>query len=283
MEAARLRTRSTQSRLSRAQLGLLGALLALALVAWLVTDDRMGGMDSTPGMALGGLGFYLTVWVVMMAAMMFPSVAPTVLMYDRLRDGHRTRGRGAPADATGLFVVGYLLVWTGAGLAAYGLFELVHAIDPAFLAWDEAGRYVTGGVIVAAAVYQMTPLKRACLVKCRSPMMFLAERWRHGRAGALELGTRHGAWCLGCCWALMAALFAVGVMSLGWMALIAAFIAGEKLLPWPVAARRTVAVLLLFLGLGVAVVPAEVPGFAEPGHGMHDNGGGRDNGMQMMR
>ena len=253
---------------------LLGLLLALAAVAWLVTNDRMGGMASMPGMSLGGLGFYVTVWVVMMAAMMFPAVAPTVLMYDRLREGHRARGRGAAADATGLFVVGYLFVWTLAGLAAYGLIELVRAIDPAFLAWDEAGRYVTGGVIVAAAAYQLTPLKEACLVKCRSPMMFLAERWRHGRAGGLELGSRHGAWCLGCCWALMAALFAVGVMSLGWMALIAAFIAGEKLLPWPAAARRTVAVLLLALGLGVAFAPADVPGLAEPEPGMHEMHGG---------
>jgi predicted metal-binding membrane protein len=262
---------------------LLGALLALALVAWLITDERMGSMDSTPGMALGGLGFYLTVWVVMMAAMMFPSVAPTVLMYDRLRDGHLARGRGAPVDATGLFVAGYLLIWTAAGLAAYGLFEVARAIDPGFLGWDEQGRYVAAGVILAAAVYQVTPLKQACLVKCRSPMMFLAERWRHGRVGALELGTRHGAWCLGCCWALMAALFAVGVMSLGWMALIAAFIAGEKLLPWPVAARRVVALLLLLLGLGVGFVPAEVPGFTEPDSGMHDRGSGHGNGMQMMR
>jgi predicted metal-binding membrane protein len=283
LEAARLSPRSAAPRLERAQLGLLGVLLALAVVAWLVTDERMGGMDSTPGMALGNLGFYLTVWVVMMAAMMFPSVAPTVLMYDRLREGHRARGGGAAADATVLFVAGYLLVWTAAGLAAYGLFELGRAIDPAFLAWDNAGRYVTGGVIVAAAVYQLTPLKQACLVKCRSPMMFLAERWRHGRAGALELGTRHGAWCLGCCWALMAALFAVGVMSLGWMALIAAFIAGEKLLPWPTVARRTVAVLLLLLGLGIAIVPAAVPGFAEPGHGMHHGASGQGDGMQMMR
>ena len=282
MEAARLSGRSAASRLERAQLLLLGALLALAVVAWLVTNDRMGGMASMPGMALGGLGFYLTVWVVMMAAMMFPSVAPTVLMYDRLRAGHRARGKGAAADATALFVAGYLCVWTAAGLAAYGLFELVRAIDPAFLAWDEAGRYVTGGVIVAAAVYQLTPLKEACLVKCRSPMMFLAERWRHGRAGALELGVRHGAWCLGCCWALMAALFAVGVMSLGWMALIAAFIAGEKLLPWPAAARRTVAVLLLALGLGVAFIPADVPGLAEPDGGMPATDSGHGVGMQMV-
>ena len=283
MEAARVSGRATSSRLDWAQIGLLGALLALALLAWFVTDNRMGEMDSTPGMALGSLGFYLTVWVVMMAAMMFPSVAPTVLMYDRLREGHRARGRGAAADATALFVAGYLLVWTLAGLGAYAVFELVRAIDPPFLAWDEAGRYVTAGVIVAAAIYQVTPLKQACLVKCRSPMMFLAERWRHGRAGGLELGARHGAWCLGCCWALMAALFAVGVMSLGSMALIAAFIAAEKLLPWPVAARRTVAVLLLLLGLGIAIAPADVPGFAEPGMSMPDSGGGQGDGMQMMR
>jgi predicted metal-binding membrane protein len=280
LEAARFSAREASSRLERAQFALLGALLVLAGVAWVVTNDRMGAMESMPGMDLGSLGFYVTVWVVMMAAMMFPSVAPTVLMYDRLREGHRARGKGAAADATALFVAGYLCVWTAAGLATYGLFELVRSIDPAFLAWDEAGRYLTGGVIAAAAVYQMTPLKQACLVKCRSPMMFLAERWRHGRMGALELGLRHGAWCLGCCWALMAALFAVGLMSLGWMALIAAFIAGEKLLPWPAAARRTVAVLLLALGLGVAFVPADVPGFDEPAGGMHGGGGA---GMQMMR
>ena len=282
LETARLSAGSAASRLERAQLALLGVLLGLAVVAWLVTNDRMGGMASMPGMALGSLGFYVTVWVVMMAAMMFPSVAPTVLMYDRLRVGHRARGKGAAADATALFVTGYIFVWTAAGLAAYGLFELVRAIDPAFLAWDDAGRYLTGGVIVAAAVYQLTPLKQACLVKCRSPMMFLAERWRHGRTGALELGLRHGAWCLGCCWALMAALFAVGVMSLGWMALIAAFIAGEKLLPWPAAARRSVAVVLLTLGLGVAFVPADVPWFTEPDGGMHHAGGGHGDGMQMM-
>src|SRR5215207_508282 len=270
-------------RLERHQLALVAALLGLAIAAWVVTDDRMAGMSSAPGMSLGGLGFYVTVWVAMMAAMMFPSVAPTVLMYDRLRAGHRMRGKGAAPDATALFVAGYLCVWTGAGLAAYGLFELVRALDPPFLAWDEAGRYLTGGVIVAAAAYQLTPLKRACLVKCRSPMMFLAERWRHGRRGGLELGLRHGAWCLGCCWALMAALFAVGVMSLGWMAVIAAFIAGEKLLPWPRATRHAVALALVVLGLAVALVPGDVPGFATPGGAMHDSGGPNGSDMQPMR
>jgi predicted metal-binding membrane protein len=274
MEAARGSARAEAARLDRGRLVLLGALLALAVVSWLVTNDRMGGMESTPGMALGALGFFVTVWVVMMAAMMFPTVAPTVLTYDRLREGHR-----AAPDATALFVAGYLVLWTAAGLAAYSLFELVRAIDPAFLAWDEAGRYVTGGVIVAAAVYQVTGLKGTCLVKCRSPLILLANRWRDGRPGALAMGIRYGAWCLGCCWALMAALFAVGVMSVGWMALIAAFIAAERLLPWPTAARRAVALSLLALGLGVAFFPADVPGFAEPDGGMHDRGRGES--MQM--
>jgi predicted metal-binding membrane protein len=265
VEAAPAGQRTSELKLERAQLALLGILIVLAALAWAITDDRMGGMESMPGMDLGSLGFYVTVWVVMMAAMMFPSVAPTVMIYDRLRAGHRGRGRGAGAEATALFVAGYLSVWTAAGFAAYGLIEAVAALDPSFLAWDDAGRFVAGGVIVAAAVYQLTPLKEACLVKCRGPLMFLAERWKHGRAGALELGARHGAWCLGCCWALMAALFAVGVMSLGWMALIASFIAGEKLLPWPRAARRAVALLLLVLGLGVALAPSDVPGLTEPG------------------
>jgi predicted metal-binding membrane protein len=280
VEAARLGGRLRPARLERARLALLGALLAAAALAWFATGDRMGSMEAMPGMDLGGLGFYTTVWVVMMAAMMFPSVAPTVLMYDRLRDGHRRRGAGAAGDATVIFVAGYLLVWTAAGLAAYGLFELGRSVGPAFLAWDEAGRYIAGGVIVAAAAYQVTPLKQACLVKCRSPMMFLAERWRDGRTGAIELGVRHGTWCLGCCWALMAALFSLGAMSLGWMALVAAFIAAEKLLPWAAVARRGVAVLLLALGLGVALFPAEVPGFAEPGESHHDRGGEH---MRMMR
>jgi predicted metal-binding membrane protein len=248
------------------QLALLGGLLALAVVAWLVTRYRMGSMEAMPGMALGDLGFYVTVWVVMMAAMMIPSVAPTVLVYDRLRGASLARGDGAPIDATAVFLCGYLLVWTAAGLVAYALVELIRSLDPPFLAWDGAGRYVTAGVIVVATAYQLTSAKAACLAACRNPMV-LAESWRQGRAGAAELGIRYGAWCLGCCWALMAALFAMGVMSLGWMALIAAFIGAERLLAWPRAARRAVALSLLVLGLGVAFFPADVPGLAEPDGG----------------
>jgi predicted metal-binding membrane protein len=132
------------------------------------------------------------------------------------------------------------------------------------LRWDRDGNYVAGGVIVLAAAYQLTPAKDACLRRCRDPFTFLAEEWRDGRPGALKMGGLHGAWCAGCCWALMAALFALGVMSVGWMVFLAAIIAVEKLVPWRRIATHVVAVTLVTLGLGVALVPGRVPGLTLP-------------------
>jgi predicted metal-binding membrane protein len=246
------------------QFGLIAALLILAAIAWAVTDDRMNGMDAGPGTDLGGLGWFAGVWVVMMAAMMFPSIAPMVLMYARAQEGKRERGQDAPAGATAMFVAGYLVSWAAAGAFGYAIFQLVDSFDIAFLAWDEAGQHVAGGVILAAAIYQLTPLKDVCLRKCRNPLMFILNSWRPGRIGALRMGVEHGGWCVGCCWALMAALFALGVMSIGWMALIAAFIATEKLLPWKAVANRGIAVLLAVLGLAVAFAPEDVPGLVLP-------------------
>jgi predicted metal-binding membrane protein len=120
-------------------------------------------------------------------------------------------------------------------------------------------------VIAAAAVYQLTPLKDACLRRCRGPLDFVTERWREGSGGALLMGVEHGAWCVGCCWALMAALFALGVMSLAWMAAVAAFIALEKLLPWKAVANRGVAAVLLGLALAVLLAPGQLPGLTVPG------------------
>jgi predicted metal-binding membrane protein len=246
------------------QLGLIGLLFAIAAVAWLVTDGQMSGMDAGPGTDPGTLGFFLGAWVVMMAAMMFPSIAPMVVMHVRILEGRKARGQSAPVGATALFVAGYLVAWTAAGLVGYGVYELGAAITGDLFAWDNAGPYLAGGIIVAAAVYQLTPLKDTCLRHCRSPFMFLIERWQPGRPGALRLGIEHGGWCVGCCWALMAALFALGVMSIGWMAFIAALIALEKLLPWRVLANRGIALLLLILGLAVAITPASVPGLTVP-------------------
>jgi len=123
---------------------------------------------------------------------------------------------------------------------------------------------VAGAVIFAAAIYQLTPLKDVCLSKCRSPFAFLLTAWKPGRIGALRMGIEHGGWCVGCCWALMAALLALGVMSVGWMAFVAALIALEKLLPWKGVANRSIAILLAVLGLAVAVTPEHVPGLTVP-------------------
>jgi predicted metal-binding membrane protein len=261
MEAARFPT----IHVDRRQLGLIGLLLGLALFGWFLTDDRMAGMDAGPGTELGSLGFYVTAWVVMMAAMMFPSMAPMVLTYDRIQRRRRALGRdGAGPGCTTLFVSGYLLAWTAYGLAAYALFKLFRSLSPEALSWDKGGPYVAGGVILAAAVYQLTPAKDVCLRHCRSPLDFIVGHFREGYGGALRVGFGHGAWCVGCCWALMAALFAVGVMSIGWMVFVAALIATEKLLPWKVLANRGVALLLVILGLAVALVPDRVPGLTMP-------------------
>jgi predicted metal-binding membrane protein len=246
------------------QLGLIGLLVILAAVAWALTDDRMSGMDAGPGTDTGTLGFFIGVWVVMMAAMMFPSIAPMVLMHVRMQEGKRERGQPVVVGATTLFVGGYLVAWSGAGLLGYALFQLGDAISGDLFSWDSGGPYLAGGVIVAASIYQLTPLKNACLRKCRNPFMFLMTRWQPGRLGALRMGIEHGGWCVGCCWMLMAALFALGVMSIGWMAFIAALIATEKLLPWQALANRGIAVLLLALGLAVAFTPGDVPGLTLP-------------------
>jgi predicted metal-binding membrane protein len=246
------------------QLGLIFALLLLAAIAWAVTGDRMDGMDAGPATDPGTLGFWVTTWVVMMAAMMFPSIAPMVVMHARIEQGKRSEGQPVEAGTTALFVCGYLLIWTAAGLVGYAIIEIGQSLSLDFLAWDRAGPYVAGGVIAAAAIYQLTPLKDVCLRHCRSPMAFLITQWRAGRVGALQMGIEHGGWCVGCCWGLMAALFALGVMSVGWMAFVAALIAIEKLLPGKRVANRGITVLLLVLGLAVAFAPEDVPGLTEP-------------------
>jgi predicted metal-binding membrane protein len=134
-------------------------------------------------------------------------------------------------------------------------------------AWNHGGRWLAGGTLVAAAVYELTPLKEVCLTKCRSPLGFLLGSWRDGLPGALEMGARHGAWCVGCCWALMASLFALGVMSLAWMAFVAGLIAAEKTLPWGRAVTYTTAAILLVLGIVLLAAPDAIPGLTIPGGG----------------
>ncbi len=233
------------------------ALLALAALAWWATSRRMSGMDAGPGTPLGGFGWFAVSWAVMMAAMMLPSFAPTTAAYSAMA---RARDPVRPL----LFAAGYLLVWGVAGLAAYGLFEAGKSLVGGALAWEDAGRWVSAGVLVLAVVYQWSPLKRASLTACRGPVAALGRSWHDGRFGALRLGVRSGGWCLACSWAVMAALFALGVMSLTWMAVVAALVALEKMAPWRRAAVTATAIVLAGLAIALLLAPHDVPGLVVP-------------------
>jgi predicted metal-binding membrane protein len=263
----------------------LAALLALAAAAWLATDLRMAGMDAGPGTNPGALGFFLSTWVVMMAAMMLPALTPMVLAYRAVQHERHRHSASANAGDTALLLAGYLAVWAAAGLLGYALLEAGRSLDGGLFAWDRAGRFTAAGVLVAAALYQLTPSKNACLSRCRSRRAFLLEGWRDGRDGALRIGMEHGAWCLGCCWALMAALFALGAMSVAWMALISVLIAAERLLPWRALATSSVASLLIVVAIGVAAAPARVPMLTIPhsGAAMQAMGASPARHMQMLK
>jgi predicted metal-binding membrane protein len=242
---------------ARVRLGLVGLLLGLAGIGWWWTTDQMQGMDNGPWTGLGTLGWFLGLWVVMMAAMMFPSIAPTIALYSRM-----TRRRSPLSPL--LFAAGYLLTWAGAGLLAF-LIGLAAARSPGdVFAWRHAGRWLAGGTIVIAAGYELSPLKDICLGKCRSPLGFLLGSWRDGWSGALRMGTKNGAWCVACCWGLMASLFALGVMSVAWMAIVAALIAIEKTLRWRRLATYATAALLLTLGVLLLTAPDSIPGLTTP-------------------
>jgi len=238
-------------------------ILVVALVSWLITFDRMRGMDAGPGTDLGGLGWFLGIWVTMMAAMMLPSVAPMVLAFARVTEQRASKEQAAFVP-TWVFVAGYLAAWTAYGLGAYGVFRLVDAIDGGVLDWDRAGPYVAGGAIIAAGLYQLTPIKDVCLRHCRTPLHFLFHGWHEGRFGALRMGAEHGLYCVGCCWGLMVVLFSLGVMSLFWMAAIAGVIFAEKVFPYGMRLTKVLAVAFVVLGIWIAASPDSVPGLTDP-------------------
>lgn len=220
------------------------ALLALSVLSWLwlISLGRgMSGQDmaSMPGMAMpmpmaspwtaATVGLTFAMWWVMMLGMMLPSAAPMILMFATVNRNKRASGQDfVPVS---VFTLGYLIVWgffsAGATVAQWGLDQL------AMLSTSLAtiSPMVSGGLLIAAGIYQFTPLKQACLRHCRSPLTFVLNHWHDGRVGALCMGMEHGTLCVGCCWALMALLFVVGVMNLLLVAAIAAFVFVEKLLP----------------------------------------------------
>jgi predicted metal-binding membrane protein len=244
----------------RTRLGLVGLLFVLAGIGWWWTVDRMRGMDNGPWTDLGTLGWFLGIWLVMMAAMMFPSVSPTIALFSRMTSA---RFRIAPL----LFALGYLVTWAAAGAFAFAVAFAGGRVAGDVLSWDRAGRWVAAATLVLAATYELTPLKDVCLGKCRSPLGLLLGSWRDGAFGALRMGLKNGGWCVGCCWALMASFFALGIMSVVWMAVVAGLIATEKTLPWRRVATYGTAALLLALGVLVLSMPDAVPGLTIPASG----------------
>ncbi|HTT37512.1 MAG TPA: DUF2182 domain-containing protein [Burkholderiales bacterium] len=239
------------------------ALIGVAAVSWLyllhLARNGMGGMESMPDMpdmaAMGPMAMPWTavdfalmfaMWWVMMTGMMLPSASPMILLFAAVN--RRKRERGEAFVPTFLFSTGYLLAWGGfslmATLAQWGL-ERGALLSPTL---KTGNALVAGALWIAAGLYQWTPLKRACLANCRSPLDFVLNHWYDGRVGALRMGVEHGTYCLGCCWALMALLFVVGVMDLIWVAAIAAFVSAEKLFPGGQWIARASGVLMIGFG-----------------------------------
>lgn len=227
---------SARSALRRSEQALvLAALATVTLAAWLgtvATARSMAGMHRMDGMGMATTGWntaqvasIAVMWIVMMIAMMLPSAAPMVLVHASVARRQRARWRLITS-----FVSGYLLVWSVFGLAATALQWSLDR-SGALIAGGRLTSTIGGGVLVAAGAYQFTTWKQACLRQCRTPMSFLLHDWREGTLGSLRMGLRHGLTCTGCCLGLMLVMFAVGVMSLAWMAVVTAIIAAEKVLP----------------------------------------------------
>jgi predicted metal-binding membrane protein len=232
--------------LRRDRLVVAGGLVVVIALAWVhlwlmaagmrppgTEHGSMGGMDmampATAPMGIPGVASLFAMWAVMMAAMMLPSAAPMTLLFASIQ--RRRRESASPAVSTGVFVAGYLLVWTAFSVVAAMAQVLLH--DAALLSpmMASTSTALGAGLLIVAGVYQWTPLKNLCLTRCRTPIGFLTSEWREGRSGAFVMGIRHGAYCLGCCWALMALLFVAGVMNLLWIAVLAALVLAEKALP----------------------------------------------------
>lgn len=238
------------------------ALCLLTLLAWLFLLAGAGtGMDPVamsgwllplqlPALGAEWTPFYwlaaFCMWVVMMVAMMLPSASPTLLLYARVVRQAESQGRAARAPASiAAFASAYFSIWILFSLLAVAAQWALEHLGVMSAMMSLRATVLAGGVLIAAGLYQLTPLKTACLRHCRGPAQFIAAHWRPGVAGAWRMGFTHGAYCLGCCAALMALLFVGGVMNLVWIAGLTLLVAIEKLAPWGAAAAKASAVLLI--------------------------------------
>ncbi|PJG45864.1 metal-binding protein [Sphingobium sp. LB126] len=203
-------------------------------------------MPADVSWSAGRFALTLAMWWVMMVAMMLPSAAPMILLYARVV-AHRDPAR---RPATESFLAGYLLAWgLFSLLVTMAQWRLSAAAMFAPMAMASSSRWLSAGLLVAAGLYQLSPWKDACLRQCRNPALFLSRHYRTGRMGALRMGMIHGAWCVGCCWMLMALLFVGGIMNLAWIALLTVLVALEKLLPWGRLVALTAGLACMLLGV----------------------------------
>ncbi len=202
---------------------------------------------------------FLAIWVVMMVAMMFPTAAPMILTFHLVQAGKHRRGEAFVSSW--LFVAGYLLVWTLSGIAAFAGARGAEALAMRVTLSPAAAARVGGIVLIAAGVYQLTPLKELCLSKCRTPITFIMTSWRDGPTGAMRMGLLHGTWCLGCCWLLFVILFPLGIMNIAAMAVVTLLVFAEKTLPRSRATTSCVAAALIIYGSAVVALPRVLPTF----------------------
>jgi predicted metal-binding membrane protein len=217
---------------------------------------NMPGMAATMPMALAwtatDFAAMFLMWAVMMVAMMLPSVTPMILLYGRVSAHRATQNR--PHQPTWPFIAGYLLAWVGFSALATLVNWALHTSGLLTSMMGSATSFVGGIVLVVAGIYQWTPLKNACLAHCRSPVGLLSDHWREGRGGAVVMGLHHGAYCVGCCWLLMALLFVLGVMNLAWIAVLTVFILVEKIVPVGVVWSRAAGALMIGWGVWLAAL-----------------------------
>jgi predicted metal-binding membrane protein len=235
----------------------LAGLAGLTVLAWLyiIHLSRMMAPHSVMAMPMPGavdvpeLSYLIPMWIIMMVAMMVPSAAPTILLFANV--ARARKARGIPTASAAVFTLGYLLVWAAyATIAATVQYEL-HQLALLSPEMTSASPWLGGGLLILAGVYQWLPTKGACLSHCRSHFGVFSHEWREGVTGALIMGVRHGSYCVGCCWALMALLFVAGVMNLLWVAAIAIFVLIEKLAPGSRRIGRLSGVLLMAWGVWV--------------------------------
>jgi predicted metal-binding membrane protein len=221
--------------------------VVLGLTATVKSGDMLMSWRDTHTPAYAFMLFIM--WWTMMLAMMLPSAAPAILTFGTL--SRRFSEKGVAAAPISVFTAGYLAIWAGFSAAATALQLLTQDLVPLTGMMAVTSSVVGGALLLAAGLYQFSPLKSACLRKCQSPLMFFAQNWRKGYAGALRMGFEHGVYCLGCCWVLMGLLFYGGVMELTWIIGLAVFVAAEKLLPAGPWLSRGSALVLIGWGLWI--------------------------------